>query len=91
MNMLLSYINWNPDIEAFNLFGFSVRYYALGWIFGFAASYYMVRRQYRDLRISDEKFDPVRLLLPGHDYRVAPGPLPVLRRATLLQQLEAFP
>lgn len=59
MNMLLSYINWNPDIEAFNLFGFSVRYYALGWIFGFAASYYMVRRQYRDLRISDEKFDPL--------------------------------
>ena len=59
MNTLLSYINWNPDIEAFNLLGFSVRYYALGWILGIAGSYYMVRRQYRDLRIADEKFDPL--------------------------------
>ncbi len=52
-------INWNPDPELFNLFGISIRYYGLLWIIGLVFSYFIVRRQYRDRKISDDKFDPL--------------------------------
>lgn len=52
-------INWNPDPELFNLFGISIRYYGLLWIVGLALAYFIVQRQYRDKKISDEKFEPL--------------------------------
>ena len=52
-------IHWNPDPELFNLFGISIRYYGLLWIVGLVFSYFIVRRQYRDRRIPDDKFDPL--------------------------------
>ena len=58
MPTLLS-INWNPNPELFNLFGISIRYYGLLWIIGLAFAYFIVRQQYRDRKISDEKFDPL--------------------------------
>ena len=52
-------INWNPDPTLFHLFGFPIRYYSLLWIVGIACSYFIVRREYRDLKIGDDKFDPL--------------------------------
>ena len=54
------YIHWNPDPEIFKLFGsISIRYYGLVWVVGIACSYFMVRRQYKDKKIGDDKFDPL--------------------------------
>jgi len=58
MLTLLS-IHWNPDPELFKLFGISIRYYGLLWIVGLIFAYFIVRRQYRDRRIADDKFDPL--------------------------------
>ncbi len=52
-------IHWNPDPELFNLFGISIRYYGLLWIIGLAFAYFIVRKEYRDRRIADEKFEPL--------------------------------
>jgi len=57
----LLYIVWNPDCEMMRLFGFPVRYYSLMWIIGLAAAYFLVRRFYRDRKISDDKFEPLFL------------------------------
>ena len=61
---LLLYIHWNPDPTFFHLFGFPIRYYSLLWIVGIACSYFIVRREYRDLRIGDDKFDPLFFYWP---------------------------
>ena len=55
----LLYIHWNPDPELFNLFGISIRYYSLLWVIGLAFAYFIVRKQYRDRRIADDKFEPL--------------------------------
>ncbi|WP_373759592.1 prolipoprotein diacylglyceryl transferase [Bacteroides heparinolyticus] len=57
--MLLS-INWNPDPELFNLFGsIPIRYYGLLWVVGIGLAYLVVRQQYRDKKIGDDKFEPL--------------------------------
>ncbi len=53
-------INWNPDPELFNLFGsFSIRYYGLLWGVGFVLACIIVQREYRDRKISEDKFTPL--------------------------------
>ena len=53
-------INWNPNPELFNLFGHvPVRYYGLLWVIGIACSYFVVRYQYKDKKIGDDKFEPL--------------------------------
>ena len=53
-------INWNPDPELFNLFGsFPIRYYGLLWGIGIVLSCIIVQRQYRDRKISEDKFPPL--------------------------------
>ncbi len=53
-------INWNPNPELFNFFGsFSIRYYSLLWIVGLICSFFIVRRQYRDKKIGEDKFEPL--------------------------------
>ena len=53
-------INWNPNPELFNLFGhIPVRYYGLLWVIGIACSYFVVRYQYKDKKIGDDKFEPL--------------------------------
>ncbi|MBR6433206.1 MAG: prolipoprotein diacylglyceryl transferase [Bacteroides sp.] len=57
--MLLS-INWNPDPELFKLFGsIPIRYYGLLWVVGIGLAYLVVRQQYRDKKIGDDKFEPL--------------------------------
>lgn len=59
MLSLLS-INWNPDPELFNLFGhLSIRYYGLLWVIGLGLAYLVVRQQYRDKKIGEDKFEPL--------------------------------
>ena len=53
-------INWNPDPELFNFFGsFPLRYYGLLWGIGIVLSCIIVQRQYRDRKISEDKFTPL--------------------------------
>lgn len=52
-------IHWNPDPVIFSLGNVAVRYYGLLWVVGIALSYFMVRRQYLDKKIGEEKFDPL--------------------------------
>ena len=53
-------INWNPDPELFNLFGiFPIRYYGLLWGIGIVLSCIIVQREYRDRKISEDKFTPL--------------------------------
>ncbi|CAK7057983.1 MAG: Phosphatidylglycerol--prolipoprotein diacylglyceryl transferase [Bacteroides rodentium] len=59
MLSLLS-VNWNPDPELFNLFGhFPLHYYGLLWGIGILLASIIVQREYRDRKISDEKFSPL--------------------------------
>ena len=53
-------INWNPDPELFNLFGsFPIRSYGLLWGICIVLSCIIVKRQYRDRKISEDKFTPL--------------------------------
>ncbi len=57
----LTYILWNPDLVAFRLGSFSVRWYALCWLIGIAAAYFIVKRLYSEQKIKPELFDPLLL------------------------------
>ena len=57
----LNYILWNPDVEAFHLFGFSVRWYSLCWLIGLVLAYFIVQRLFKQQKIKDEYFDPLFL------------------------------
>ena len=59
MMNLLSYIVWNPDLEAFRLGPFAIRWYGLMWLIGFALGYFIVKRLYKEQKIKDELFDPL--------------------------------
>ena len=57
---LLLSINWNPDPELFKLFGsIPIRYYGLLWVVGIGLAYLVVRQQYRNKKIGDDKFEPL--------------------------------
>mgnify|MGYP001656949068 CR=1 FL=1 len=47
----LNYILWNPDVEAFHLFGFSVRWYSLCWLIGLVLAYFIVQRLYKQQKM----------------------------------------
>ena len=59
MMNLLSFIVWNPDLEAFHLGPITVRWYGLMWIIGLALAYLVVKRLYKEQKIKDEYFDPL--------------------------------
>ena len=61
MMNLLSYIVWNPDLEAFHIGPMSVRWYGLMWLIGFVLAYLLVQRLYKEQKIKDELFDPLFL------------------------------
>jgi prolipoprotein diacylglyceryl transferase len=56
---LLSFIVWNPDLEAFHLGPITIRWYGLMWIIGLALAYFVVKRLYQEQKIKDEYFDPL--------------------------------
>lgn len=57
--MSLLTIHWNPDPELFHIGSLSIRYYGLLWVIGIILAYYVVRQQYQDRKIEEEKFDPL--------------------------------
>lgn len=59
MNYELLFVLWNPNLEAFHIGSFSVRWYGLCWFFGFAIAYFIVRKLYKEQKIKDELFDPL--------------------------------
>ncbi len=58
MNNLL-YILWNPNLVAFHIGSFSIRWYSLCWLIGLAAAYFIVKRLYKEQKIKPELFDPL--------------------------------
>ena len=58
MNNLL-YILWNPDLVAFNIGGYAVRWYGLCWVAGLLAAYMIVKHLYKEQKIKPELFDPL--------------------------------
>ena len=57
----LSYILWNPDLVAFHIGSFSLRWYSLCWLLGLLAAYLIVRRLYKEQKIKPELFDPLSI------------------------------
>jgi len=59
MISLLCYIVWNPNLEAFHLGPFSIRWYGLLWLIGFALGFFLVKKLYKEQNIKGELFDPL--------------------------------
>ena len=59
MNPLHSAIVWDPSISPFSILGFEVRYYALCWMIGLLAAYFVVSKVYKNGGIKEELFDPL--------------------------------
>ena len=55
----LQYILWNPDLFAFHIGSFGVRWYSLCWCFALLAAYLLVGRLYKQQHIPDKLFDPL--------------------------------
>lgn len=53
------YILWHPSEVAFSLGPLQIRWYALCWLIGLLAAYFIVRRLYKDQKIKPELFDPL--------------------------------
>jgi len=55
----LLYILWNPDLTVFHIGSWGVRWYSLCWLVGLLLAYLIVRRLFKEQKISDEKFEPL--------------------------------
>ena len=56
---LLAFIIWNPNEVAFSIGPFSIRWYSLCWLVGLIIAYILVKKIYKDLKISEDLFDPL--------------------------------
>lgn len=59
MEYILSFILWNPDLYAFKIGGFDIRWYSLCWIVGIVLAYFLVKHLYKEQKVKDEYFDPL--------------------------------
>ena len=59
MTNIISYITWNPSLEAFSFSWFTIRWYGLMWMVGFALAYFTVRWLYKEQKIKSELFEPL--------------------------------
>ena len=57
--MTLAFINWNPDIFAFHIGSYGVRWYSLCWAIGILLVTLLEQRLYKEQKVPDEKFDPL--------------------------------
>ncbi len=68
---MLLFIDWQPDLEAFHIGSFTVRWYSLFWVIALVSGYFLVRWLFSDQRIDPEirkgekvntgRFDPLFL------------------------------
>ncbi len=59
MEYILSLILWTPDLYAFKIGGFGIRWYSLCWIVGIVLAYFLVKHLYKEQKVKDEYFDPL--------------------------------
>ena len=52
MQTLLSYIVWNPDLTAFRIGSFGIRWYSFCWLVGLALAYFIVRHLFYEQKIA---------------------------------------
>ena len=52
-------IHWNPEIFAFHIGSFGVRWYSLCWAIGLFSVYLLEHKLYREQRVPEEKFEPL--------------------------------
>jgi hypothetical protein len=57
MEDILSYIIWNPDLFAFKIGSFGVRWYSICWGIGLVLAFFIVKRLYKEQKIADKYFD----------------------------------
>lgn len=57
----LLFIHWNPDVVAFHLGPFAVRWYSLCWCIGLLSVYLLMHRMFREQKLKEEQFDPMFL------------------------------
>lgn len=57
----LLFIDWNPDVVAFHLGPFAVRWYSLCWCMGLLSVYLLMHRMFREQKLTEEQFDPMFL------------------------------
>ena len=55
------FIDWNPDVVAFQLGHFAVRWYSLCWCIGLLSVYLLMHRMFREQKLTEEQFDPMFL------------------------------
>lgn len=55
------FIDWNPDVVAFHLGPFAVRWYSLCWCIGLLSVYMLMHRMFREQDLKEEQFDPMFL------------------------------
>lgn len=53
------FIHWNPDVVAFHVGTFSVRWYSICWMIGLISVYLLEHKLFKEQRIPEEKFDPL--------------------------------
>jgi len=53
------FVNWAPEMTAFQIFGFPIRWYALCWCVALFSALVIMHKLYRIQKISDEKFEPL--------------------------------
>lgn len=58
---MLDYILWNPDITAFHIGSFAVRWYSICWCFALFSGYIIVQQLYKHQNIKNELFEPLFL------------------------------
>lgn len=53
------FVTWNPDIVAFSLGAFAVRWYSLFWCLGLLGVYLLMHRLFRQQKLGEEQFEPM--------------------------------
>ena len=53
------FITWNPDVVAFDLGFFALRWYSLFWCLGLLSVYMLMHRLYRQQKLGEEQFEPM--------------------------------
>lgn len=55
------FIHWNPDVVAFTIGSFSVRWYSICWCIGLLSVFLLEKKLFDEQHIPDEQFDPLFL------------------------------
>ena len=59
MNCELLFVHWNPDVVAFTIGSFGIRWYSLCWCIGLFVVFLLEQRLFKEQQIPDEKFEPL--------------------------------